>query len=108
MTLAVPGCADPNGGAAVRLDSHRPEFALVTAGRDFDIGTHTNAHLHSVTVGSPLGLLTEQLWIIRGCQSCIQRELVAADIVGSTGEGRIRKLLGLQQIAPTKLARINA
>ena len=97
---------DRHRAVVVHLD--RPELVAAAAGGDLDVGGHTDAEQRLVAGLAPTGLLGAQLVVADRFGRPIEREVVAARVVGVAGQRAEREHVVAEEVAAPDLDRVDA
>src|SRR4030095_10194877 len=116
MALALTHRAEPRDGAAGRIDADvaaveqaDPEDVarLVRSGAD-DLGEGRDADPHQFALLAFLRLLLAQSLVIDGLEHLVERRMIVAAVERPAQRRRIRKLLGLDEVAAPDLGLVEA
>ena len=101
--------AGEDGGRSVGVDLARAPLDVQADGRgDLHVRRHADTDLLDVARRSPRRLLSSQLGIARCLERGIQRLLVLARVVVGPGDGGARERVGLHEVDPADLGRVDA
>jgi hypothetical protein len=78
------------------------------AGGDLDVRADADAELLHVAALATRGLVGAQVVVTCDPQRLAEGGVVVADVVGDTGDGRVRELVGAQEVATANRGRVHA